>query len=216
VQRTPGGAVEGPLTDEQLQQWASAAYINGYSVVCSDGATWRRATEIPGLNIAPMPQRYAAPTLGYAGMILTGVVGRTRELRWVVVASGAVLFLTIVSIVLSAFAKKPPPPAPGTPPSLSALLPALTDPFQIAGTTVSCVSALAAIGLWVYWLVWVYQVHDEMRNLTGGWYPISPGKALGFCFIPFFNLYWFVHMPLTLANEVKRLAPQAEVSSGAS
>ena len=54
-----------------------------------------------------------------------------------------------------------------------------------------------------------------MRNLTGGWYPISPGKALGFCFIPFFNLYWFVHMPLTLANEVKRLAPQAEVSPGA-
>lgn len=42
----------------------------------------------------------------------------------------------------------------------------------------------------VYWLVCVHQYHVLMNHLPGWQHPIPPGKAVGFHFIPFYNLYW--------------------------
>jgi hypothetical protein len=42
----------------------------------------------------------------------------------------------------------------------------------------------------VYWLVCVYQYHLVMNQIPGWQHPISPGKAVGFHFFPFYNLYW--------------------------
>lgn len=41
-----------------------------------------------------------------------------------------------------------------------------------------------------YWLFCVHRFHRIMAEATGGTHPISPRRAVGFHFIPFFNLYW--------------------------
>jgi len=42
----------------------------------------------------------------------------------------------------------------------------------------------------VYWLACVYQFHIVMNRVPGWQHPISPAKAVGFHFIPVYNLYW--------------------------
>jgi len=61
------------------------------------------------------------------------------------------------------------------------------------------------------WLVWLYKIHAEMRNYTGGRYPISPGKAVGFCFIPFYNLYWMVYAPFKMAQNLETFLGEGTV-----
>jgi len=42
----------------------------------------------------------------------------------------------------------------------------------------------------VYWFVCVYQYHVVMNHIPAWRHPISPGKAVGYHFIPIYNLYW--------------------------
>jgi hypothetical protein len=56
----------------------------------------------------------------------------------------------------------------------------------------------------VYWLVWIYRSHQEFQEYTGYRHTISAGKALGYSFIPFFNLFWVCYMPYTLAQGLDR------------
>jgi len=42
----------------------------------------------------------------------------------------------------------------------------------------------------VYWLVCVYQYHVIVNHVPGWHHTISPAKAVGYHFIPVFNLYW--------------------------
>jgi len=42
----------------------------------------------------------------------------------------------------------------------------------------------------VYWLACIYQFHVVMSRIPGWLHPISPARAVGFHFIPFYNLYW--------------------------
>lgn len=51
-----------------------------------------------------------------------------------------------------------------------------------------------------YWAFCIYRIHSVLRDISGGLYPISPAKATGFHFIPFYNLYWVVHWPNCLAD----------------
>ncbi len=69
---------------------------------------------------------------------------------------------------------------------------------------------LAVVGLLVYGLIWVYTVHREVRDFTGWQYHTSPGKALGFCFIPFFSLYCIVAMPYRLATWIEATMESGE------
>jgi hypothetical protein len=66
----------------------------------------------------------------------------------------------------------------------------------------------------VYWLIWILVVHREMAVFTAGQYPVSPGQAVGFCFIPFFNLYWIVWMPHRLARELESMLGPGRISAG--
>jgi hypothetical protein len=52
----------------------------------------------------------------------------------------------------------------------------------------------------LYWLFCVHRLHKILAALAPDGYPISPAKAVGFHFIPLFNLYWLVHWPYILAN----------------
>jgi hypothetical protein len=55
---------------------------------------------------------------------------------------------------------------------------------------------------WVYWLVCVYQFHQVLARIPGWRHPISPGRAVAFHFIPFYNLYWVFHWPAEIARFV--------------
>jgi hypothetical protein len=54
----------------------------------------------------------------------------------------------------------------------------------------------------VYWLVCVYGYHVVMAQVPGWKHPISPAKAVGFHFIPFYNLYWVFKWPQEIARFV--------------
>jgi hypothetical protein len=55
---------------------------------------------------------------------------------------------------------------------------------------------------WVYWLVCVYRYHEIMQRVPGWKHPISPVRAVGFHFIPIYNLYWFFKWPREIAKFV--------------
>jgi hypothetical protein len=61
---------------------------------------------------------------------------------------------------------------------------------------------LSNIAFIAYWMFCIYQVHVVLREVSAGLYPISPGKALGFHFIPFFNLYWIFRWTSAVADFV--------------
>lgn len=75
-------------------------------------------------------------------------------------------------------------------------------PLVLSGSIIRIVALAASLGLWIYFTIWAYQVHEDMQIHTNGAYPISPGKACGFCWIPFFNFYWIVYMPFKLAEAI--------------
>ncbi len=55
---------------------------------------------------------------------------------------------------------------------------------------------------WVYWLVCVYRFHVVMQLVPGWKHPVTPGRAVGYHFIPFYNLYWFFKWPQAFADFV--------------
>ena len=55
---------------------------------------------------------------------------------------------------------------------------------------------------WVYWLVCVYRYHEIMQRVPGWKHSISPARAVGFHFIPIYNLYWFFKWPREIAKFV--------------
>ena len=54
----------------------------------------------------------------------------------------------------------------------------------------------------VYWFVCIYRYHVILAIVTGRKYPISPARAVGFHFIPFYNFYWVFKWPIEIANFV--------------
>ncbi|MDD5085973.1 MAG: hypothetical protein PHE61_08070, partial [Candidatus Omnitrophica bacterium] len=47
----------------------------------------------------------------------------------------------------------------------------------------------------VYWCINLYKIHKAISAMADKCYPISPARAVGFNFIPFFNLYWMFKWP---------------------
>ena len=54
----------------------------------------------------------------------------------------------------------------------------------------------------VYWLVCVYRLHVVMAHAPGLTHTISPARAVGFHFIPFYQFYWVFKWPREIANFV--------------
>ena len=53
-----------------------------------------------------------------------------------------------------------------------------------------------------YWFVCVYRYHKILAAIPRYVHPISPAKAVGFHFIPFFNIYWVFAWPSAIADFV--------------
>jgi hypothetical protein len=54
----------------------------------------------------------------------------------------------------------------------------------------------------VYWLVCIYRYHKILANIPGYKHSISPAKAVGYHFIPIFNIFWVFVWPLDIAKFV--------------
>jgi len=54
----------------------------------------------------------------------------------------------------------------------------------------------------VYWFVCIYRYHVILSMVPGWKHPISPARAVGFHFIPFYNLYWVFKWPKEIARFV--------------
>lgn len=54
----------------------------------------------------------------------------------------------------------------------------------------------------VYWFVCIYRIHKVLAAIPGYVHPVSPAKAVGFHFIPIFQIYWVFHWPMAIAKFV--------------
>jgi Domain of unknown function (DUF4328) len=61
---------------------------------------------------------------------------------------------------------------------------------------------LASFVGFVYWFVCIYQIHVVLAHVPGWKHPISPGRAVGFHFIPVYFLYWLFKWPKEIAGFV--------------
>lgn len=92
------------------------------------------------------------------------------------------------------------------------------DVFLVAG--------FAALGLWYMLLfaysianvIWLYKfwswIPPEQRHTSMWKKYISPGVALGFMFIPYFNIYWMFVVYLGIADIMERMRVQYPCSKG--
>jgi hypothetical protein len=78
---------------------------------------------------------------------------------------------------------------------------AIADP-STDQTTTTPMLWLIIIAANLYWLFCLFRIHRVLAVATNAMYPIGPVKAVGFHFIPLFNLYWLVHWPNKVAEYV--------------
>lgn len=143
------------------------------------------------------------PVMGYAGPSYIpqwGMPGQKRQVGWTVAISVVAVVLLVLAMIGEFASGSQTYGRRSEEPPLAAIL--------------NCFGALAALGVWIYWLWWVYTVHREIRDFTGWAHPVSPGKALGYCFIPFFNIYWVIYMPYRLAQTLEQYLGSQRASSG--
>jgi hypothetical protein len=93
------------------------------------------------------------------------------------------------------------------------------------GSVVAMVG-MAVFGLWYLLLfgygianmIWVYQfwswIPPEQRHTSMWKKYISPGTAIGFMFIPYFNIYWMFVVYLGIADIMERLRVQYPSTKG--
>jgi S1-C subfamily serine protease len=61
-------------------------------------------------------------------------------------------------------------------------------------------TSVVAIGGVIYWLFCVHRFHRILRELSATKYPISPGRAVGYHFIPIYSLYWIFKWPIEFSK----------------
>ncbi len=70
-------------------------------------------------------------------------------------------------------------------------------------TRFSILAFFIAIIAIVYWNICVYKIHKTLFIMADNCYPISPARAVGFGFIPFYNLYWMFKWPAEIIRFIK-------------
>jgi competence protein ComGC len=231
VKRTQFAEIEGPYEEPTFQAMAARGEIGLDALISSDRVNWSAAGQVRGLfaeaatvSVPPVQaQTYAMAEpglpplpLGYSGVSGVAPVQpmmgqpmvqyfqqgaiRTRNVKWYLIVSVILIVLGALSMGLQMgytvhFVQGGN--GRGAVPQTLILV-------MIISGLVRLLAFGGMLGLWIYFTIWAYQIHAEMREWTGGAYPISPGKACGFCYIPFFNIYWLVYMPYKLAAAVNR------------
>jgi len=136
------------------------------------------------------------PVQSYAGSpsLFSGPPGVERKTIWYIVCAAIVVFMSLLALLIEFNQARQ---------NLAGSPSGQTSPQPLA-IAVTILHLLGLIALLIYWVVWVGIIHGEMRRFTGYGYRVSPAKAVGFCFIPFLNLYWVVYMPYEMARTLPR------------
>ena len=145
-------------------------------------------------DMSPAMSAVASSRLAYAVP-----AGRTRDVQWYLICSFVILGLGILQLAMQIAMHA------DIGSHISGIAPSLKGnflPFTIAST--DFIALIGWLALWICFTVWIYHVHEDMRQLTGGAYPISPSQACSFCYIPIFNLFWVVYAPYKLADAIDR------------
>ena len=93
----------------------------------------------------------------------------------------------------------------GAPPPLTSRTGAITScPHQLTTLPVAVAVLLHYLTFGIFTLVWLNLMHGKICRVRAD--DPSAGKAVGFCFIPFFNLYWifFTYRRLCLRIDEQR------------
>ncbi|HYO16294.1 MAG TPA: hypothetical protein VE685_24105 [Thermoanaerobaculia bacterium] len=84
----------------------------------------------------------------------------------------------------------------------------VVEVMQGNDTAIGPYTLAASIAGWAYWLFCIHRFHRILHQISlriGGEsiYPITPRQAVGYHFIPFFNLYWLFKWTGELATFLK-------------
>ena len=135
---------------------------------------------------------------------------RPRNVQWVMVCASIVLTLGILSRVLdftyragSSFASTFSSVQRGGAPAGTSGVDEPGLAVAVLAVVLFLAILIGTVGLYIYFTVWAYMAHRDMQQFTRGAYPVGPGRACGFCWIPFFHLFWLVYMPYKLSEAVE-------------
>lgn len=72
-------------------------------------------------------------------------------------------------------------------------------------------TSIFGIGGLVYYCICLAQIHKRVIALSGGIYEISVNKAVGYIFIPFYNIYWMFKWTMTLVDFINKKEIEAKM-----
>jgi hypothetical protein len=210
------------LISPDNSKWVVASKVKGLFSQPAPAAPQPQESELPpseeSYDLAPAPLHDDVPGPQSPPMALTyatAAAGRPRKVQWysicaivLIVMGVAMQVLPYTGVLQSAVA--PPRTVRTTRVTPSGRRVVTTVPGRRGPNFAFIFGYLAAmmvllggvLGLHIYFTIWAYLVHREFQQFTHGAYPISPGKACGFCYIPFYNLYWICYMPFKLSEAV--------------
>ncbi|GEM_PF-6875130 len=73
---------------------------------------------------------------------------------------------------------------------------------------------LIPLGGSIYWLFCVYRMHKVIAEATNSTHPITPRQAVGYHFIPAYNLIWLFKWPNQIAEFVNSRSPSKSMAKG--
>ncbi|MDF1710707.1 MAG: DUF4339 domain-containing protein [Akkermansiaceae bacterium] len=239
---------QGPLTFDQIQQMAATGEIQPNTLIWNENLpSWTAASSVPGVfnsagQTAPSP--YPAPAVGQVaptgGHYPTPQVKKTSFALWIGTYLASLILIGIAMAAVIAAA----PAAPDYSEENRKMSQAETEQEireaqeamnrkteeytrEFSGESVAGMGA-GALGLFLGWALSVFAAVYAYIILYRAWLILqpggartTPGKAVGFCFIPFFNIYWIFNVYVGWATDWTRIrssysnlqnAPQA--SSG--
>lgn len=220
----------GPYSGEQMQQYATEGRIAPESLVWAEGmAEWAQASQVPGLlpqaatakpattqtavakpSWAPPGARPASTASPYATpqtSISAAPTGGAYPMLPIKAASFGLwmwtfigVFLTLILAIVFAVMGATSTAAPGADPSAAAM------PLMLAGLMyLACIACMVVSS--IFFLINIYRAWS---CLAAGVPSTSPGKAIGFLFIPFFNLYWIFVAIAGLPKDWNRIVSSYE------
>ena len=205
---------QGPVAFEQIQQLAASGQIQPSTLIWNEGMpSWTAASQVQGVfnagvppvaAAAPQANPYAAPNTGYPmaaaptggsypippvkkcsfGLLMTfSVIG---------IVAYIIGFVVLITDTTNTAQSYEPLQAIETQSDFDQL--SESDLTISDGETPSLfgvgIIGVGAILLIVAWIIALVHLHRAWFILQSGRPRTSPGKAVGFMFIPFFNIYW--------------------------
>ncbi len=139
----------------------------------------------PGVSPYPSPSYAPPPYFGYSqppfAQQATGFAAQpggtgAPALKWLVSGTffGGLLLFVLAGVMNAAFDRQ--------------------DPGATIGAILSLIGMLSLGAYFIFALVWLYKSWEMLpahARMSGNGQMVSPGQAVGFLFIPFYNLYWY-------------------------